>query len=306
MVLKDIDRQLIEGTFSAVRTMPEFSINPEGLVYHFTDASGLIGIVETNKLWGTRAACLNDAGEVKLGLGLVETILKARTINGSAISKIALSHLSASKPAIVIDHFVVSFCGREPISGQWLHYGRQGLGYAVGFEPQGIMQQGWTTSSVSYDESEQSSRLKLLIERVESEAVSLIRDNCQTSDRAWHEDVAGVALYAALRGLAPCFKHPSFSSEEEWRAFDYHIEGEGIDSGRRKSPKFRASNGRIIPFIELVLPTGNESPIREIVIGYQIDEAVARESISFLLRKAGLPLDKVKIRMSEVALKGNG
>ena len=73
-----------------------------------------------------------------------------------------------------------------------------------------------------------------------------------------------------------------------------------------KNPKFRASNGRIIPFVELELPSGNESPIREIVVGYQIDEAVARESISFLLRTAGVFLDNVLIRRSEVAVQGGG
>lgn len=307
MLLEDTKQQLIHRVFSAVLTPPEFSNDPAGLVYHFTDASGLIGIVENSKLWASRAACLNDVGEVKHGLRVAETILDARTKNGSAISNIALGHLSASKPEIPIDPFVVSFCGREAKSGQWLNYGQQGHGYAIGFEPQGIMHKGkgWESVRVLYDEPEQRGVLKSSIERAESEAASFI-SNLDQGDREEGEKVAGHSLSAALRATAPCFKHSSFSDEEEWRVFDYHIEGPRIASQRMKNPKFRASNGRIIPFIELQLPPGNESPIREIVVGYQIDEAVARESIRFLLRTAGLSLDNVLIRRSEVAVQRNG
>lgn len=301
MLPKDIKWQLNKRMFSAVVKRPEFSNNPAGRVYHFTDASGLIGIVENSKLWASRATCLNDAGEVKHGLGIAETILRERTENGSAISNIALGHLSAPKPEIVIDPFVVSFCGREAKSSQWLHYGRQGYGYAIGFE----MPIGENSVRVLYDELEQRGVLKSSIECAESEAASFISELPQ-GDREEGEKVAGLSLAAALRGIAPCFKHSSFSDEEEWRVFDHRIEGPRIDPQRMKNPKFRASNGRIIPFIELELPPGNESPIREIVVGYQIDEAVARESISFLLRTAGLSLDNVLIRRSEVAVQGNG
>lgn len=97
----------------------------------------------------------------------------------------------------------------------------------------------------------------------------------------------------------------AFSEEEEWRIFRLDIESPKTSAQYMVTPEFRAAHGTIIPYTEIELPKGASSPIRKIVLGYQLDEELSRESLRDLLRKAGLPLD-LEIFKSNVPVRGAG
>src|ERR1700683_5599994 len=51
---------------------------PTKALYHYTSADGLLGIMQTKKIWATSVQHLNDAQEYKYGLGLLREELDAR------------------------------------------------------------------------------------------------------------------------------------------------------------------------------------------------------------------------------------
>jgi hypothetical protein len=46
-----------------------------GVLYHYTIADGLKGVVEEEKLWATSAYCLNDSAEIMYGYRLLDEAL---------------------------------------------------------------------------------------------------------------------------------------------------------------------------------------------------------------------------------------
>src|SRR5229473_173006 len=48
---------------------------PAALLFHYTTADGLKGIIEKNELWATSAYFLNDSAEITYGCGLLREVL---------------------------------------------------------------------------------------------------------------------------------------------------------------------------------------------------------------------------------------
>jgi hypothetical protein len=292
--------ELISTTMSAIESASEWNVDPPALLYHFTDAQGLIGIVDTGGIWATNASCTNDATEVTHALSVARKVLEKKSQAAPMTSAIVPSALRlltepiASSPTeLKFVSFIASFCGRVDKSAHWLHYGRQGLGYAIGFEPVGIQPTDWLSVPVLYDDSSQETMLSSIYNKIEAKSSEIIS---RPSHQPRHiiEEVTSELLVMTARIVAPCFKNHAFNEEEEWRVFKLHIESPRISNKHMVTPEFRVANGRIIPYINLELPTGDQSPIREIVAGYQIDEAVTSESLRFLFRKAGRPYPIVR------------
>jgi hypothetical protein len=56
---------------------------PQALIYHYTDGTGLRGILESGKLWFTDIFSLNDPTELKHGLNSAIEIIKKLMNNKS-------------------------------------------------------------------------------------------------------------------------------------------------------------------------------------------------------------------------------
>lgn len=59
-----------------------------GLLWHYSDAAGMAGIVRTEKLWATDTRFLNDSTELAYGLSLaVESLRKFSQLAGANDSR---------------------------------------------------------------------------------------------------------------------------------------------------------------------------------------------------------------------------
>lgn len=122
---------------------------PPDIIYHYTTAAGLIGILENAKLWVSRAVCLNDPNEVVYGEQLVRAMFSERAkqfgpddrtlpafFNAVAGGFKGISEASDEEDQdpreVRLDPFVASFCAVPDLLGQWAYYAREG-GYCIGF-----------------------------------------------------------------------------------------------------------------------------------------------------------------------------
>jgi hypothetical protein len=119
------------------------------VLYHYTTAQGLLGIVEGAALWATNADFLNDARELKYGRQELYDALRKRAdelspeepevagakYSQAAVMRSAVDHLSPGGIFARREHHVVyvaCFCEEGDLLSQWRGYGAPG-GYAVGF-----------------------------------------------------------------------------------------------------------------------------------------------------------------------------
>jgi hypothetical protein len=124
------------------------------VLYHYTNSTGLKGILETSSLWATDADFLNDAQELQFGrLQLCDALiaqaesLHPRDLIGysadssrAAILRSAVDYLrrgdviSRSRAEQV---YVACFCDHDDLLSQWRGYGSSG-GYAIGFRSESL------------------------------------------------------------------------------------------------------------------------------------------------------------------------
>jgi hypothetical protein len=74
--------QIVRSFVGGLETVP-----PPAMVYHYSDASGLRGILESGQLWLSDIFSLNDPSELKHGISYVTEMLKERAAYGTAEAK---------------------------------------------------------------------------------------------------------------------------------------------------------------------------------------------------------------------------
>lgn len=71
---------------------------PPPILHHFTDSSGLFGILDTHTLRASLATTLNDCSEVEYGVNLAKTVLsQLRSGSPSARARVA-TRLTVPQP----------------------------------------------------------------------------------------------------------------------------------------------------------------------------------------------------------------
>lgn len=68
-------------------------------IWHYTDADGLIGILESGKVWATQLSCLNDTLEQRYFGELIHRALKERRKQASCYSERAQSRPTSENRA---------------------------------------------------------------------------------------------------------------------------------------------------------------------------------------------------------------
>src|SRR5579862_2796865 len=95
-------------------------------LYHYTDASGLLGILASKCLWATDSRYLNDNLEIEYGLGLLREVLDetSQLLDAGPVKDFLETADNISNP---FDGFygayVVCFCEKGDQLSQWRAYG---------------------------------------------------------------------------------------------------------------------------------------------------------------------------------------
>jgi hypothetical protein len=278
--------------------VPLPSIHRTGTCWHYTNAAGLLGIVQSGTFWASSAVtALNDSSELEYGrtifAGAAE-ILAEETV-GSDLSDYRAVFTPAAMAHLLGSVFVLSASKDGDSINQWMHYGRAG-GFAIeldmsvplntrnghmllsGLTPDAttnaanlIPRPGW--SDVTYDAANQK-----------SEALDLLRSELQFED---HQQTALIALDAIAR-----MKHPAFKAEDEVRS---------LFRNAVHTAKFREVNGRPVMYIEAVQPAGTSTglPIKSVRLGPGSDQRTVT-TVRALLDSKGY--EHVGVSVSEMPL----
>lgn len=266
------------------------------MLWHYTDAAGLVGILTSERLWATQARFLNDSKEIAYGAEVATKALARHNISGlkRETAQFVRGLGDPNKRILqdyfdkTLDIFVTCFCTKRDLLSQWRAYaGHDSVGgYAIGFRPPRDPQT-WAQSApgnhglvfrrVLYDPAEQESHCRELISRL----VELL--DIDPVDVARQTAFAN-HLVDGIVELTTWFKHPAFAEEQEWRIIYLRN-----SDHQPLTVKHRAGRGLVIPYVELAAPKGSgrfadHLPLAEIDCGPSAVPELKQQGVRSLLQ----------------------
>ncbi len=246
------------------------AINPVDVpdtLYHYTDASGLVGMLTNHKVWFTDIRFLNDKTEIIHTRNLVNSLLssyiKKNPDNLSTEFAESVTRWQGIENADEV--FSFSLSAKEDDLSQWRGYAREGNGFTIGFSGPSILKLDRLKDElgfgrVEYDAAAQMDDLRKCLSRMET----ALRKHCGDDPKSADINAAAQKFDWLVDSRAILNKHHSFEQEAEWRLFSYIATKVNISD-----LKVRASGLRLVPYIEEQLMDEGSSklPITRIGIG---------------------------------------
>jgi hypothetical protein len=240
-------------------------------IYHYTNLSSFIQLVQTKKLWASRSEFLNDATEFRYGqrtaIEQIESLEKADKY------RLFLEQLKRALGTVTESPFVTCFCKDGDLLSQWRGYSNHGQGICVGFRSESLqaLEQVFLYNVV-YDPEKQT---ELMFSFVKMLADCYLAVGLDLDDPQVYRKIVGhtgtMERYCAL------IKDPAFAEECELRLLvpDYSSDEFEI--------KFRVRNNLIVPFVEINLEPVWDKVVCEIIIGPGPDREVRKKNVQHFI-----------------------
>jgi hypothetical protein len=332
-IMTDAHNRIVQ--FHNDRDQQAASRRPKNFVlYHYTTADGLKGIVENDELWATSAYYLNDSTEIMYGYQLIDEALEAwrKRVNPPELSMAgglvyALQRQFGHdylKRNIITPIYLTCFCEEDNLLSQWRAYGQTG-GYSIGFR---VLSEGivyglkpepsvYTARcvKVEYDRGEQLRRITELLDFL----VPIV-DDAQVTEAIRSLDPLSPDGLGRLSGTiaeilmdeSVAFKNPAFAVEKEWRLVvrSRELLKQGTDDGDHTKLQiwFRTSRGQLTPYVRLipsrtafpVTGDGKKLPIESVHCGPVGDRVSTAMAVRMLLDRYNYKA--ARIHRSEIPL----
>jgi hypothetical protein len=244
----------------------EDGLAPGRVLYHYTGAAGLVGILEARCLFASDVWFLNDAAEVRYAqTRMLERVRKHLGPEQPWLEE--LLDVSEARPGWLDDVFVTSFCEERDLLSQWRGYAAGG--FAVGFAVDGLAPLDGAPGAprlvrVDYGAESGRRRLRGLFEQLAAGGPYSQEERERLARKVLLPEMARV-------------KEPSFSEEKEWRLL--------VVEERPERILFRVGATAVVPYVEVALP--EPSPVCEVVIGPSVDQQLRRRGVEQLLARRG-------------------
>jgi Protein of unknown function (DUF2971) len=283
-------------------------------IYHYTNSSGLMGILNSKSLWATDVWYMNDTGEATYAIETITRFIESCTPESEEMRSLCFyvkkilnnEGWSEASPR----HYISCLSENGDQLSQWRSYG-YGRGYSIGFDLQALLQlfsgrdAAGSLGKVIYDQSFQETLISDLYQEAERVLHGLLGDSDAQANLSPHGltqlTTAVSGFLASSSIVSDFFKHPAFSEEAEARIHASRAFTDGKPTG---DVKFRDSTLGITSYVEIPLcPPGVDhiSVIREIIIGPQPHQHEVQRAVGQLFAANGLP--DVEIRLSQVPLR---
>lgn len=230
------------------------------MLYHYTDAAGLVGMLKYHSIWASDYRFLNDKSEVQHTRALARDLILAQSqaCKDQTRDKLYRSILHYQSMDSTADEFVFSLSTRADDLSQWRGYAREGRGFTLGFSGSALRKANVWFARVIYNDGPKKKSLLSALRDLEIELERQIMMNHHRKDEII--DSAGNWFDYLIENCAVFNKHRSFQSEREWRLVTNVSQEDAAGL-----VKVRANGDRLVRYIELRL--GEKLPLKEIGIG---------------------------------------
>jgi hypothetical protein len=261
--------------------------SPPRHLFHYTSAHGLLGIIESGKLWASPIQYMNDSSELnhanRIFMEVLRELVKSNHPGAKQFDKVKTGPLRDK-----IDNYAFSLSEYPDQLSQWRAYTRNGDGYAIGFDTNHLIDNEYfEIRKIVYDEDKQR------------EIVSGFFDIMRKFSDG--DVFTRTVIYALIsEDVLLTFKNHAFKEEQEWRLM--------APLTPKFSRKFRVTHGHLIPYVEFAPKSSNGSekndilPISCIVQGPQVTPSLGENALRSLLETHGYSKN-IEIRRSSVPLR---
>ncbi len=326
----------VKRAISSVKQLVENTSSPP-ILFHYTNASGLFGILQSDTLWATHYEYLNDPSEVLHLTQVAHELFKEELASFSSSKQDNVisdtpENLRINLMRIFCDYsnlsthyapYVISFSANGDLLGQWRAYGDNGYGYSLGFQ-QAVLNNIVEASDgrmnlwpVIYNHEHQQLIVKAIFGALFDELVEpffATRSGFVTNEAL---RMAFECIHRLFGMMSPLAKHHAYSDEEEWRIIVHGIRPEAVLDQYRQTPfpnspiisrsndelhgyNVRVSGRRIIPYTCMQLPESNRGDLYNcLVVGPCQLTPSTEPALKLLLFRLGL-YPGVNILESEV------
>lgn len=275
---------------------PKHSTDKQLILYHYTKAEGMKGIIDNRSFHCTDVTFLNDALELKYGKQIIRDILDnyIKNENNDGIKKL-LFRLKEMTEIQIYDTYVSCFSEDNNSLNQWERYASKGYGYNLGIHfnsdsnsktkishyLENLSEDKYPTlRKVIYEVNEQYDIVnKYLIAIIEGAKKALANGKL---DRFWD---APASLYAADIFFEIMFslKSPSYKEEGEWRLV-YMIDKDWKSELRN----YKVSDNIIVPYLNTYIyedvNCNFNFPLQSINLGPMLVKDISQKSLDTYLK----------------------
>ena len=274
------------------------SVPLDSRVYHYTDAQGLKGILETDAIWLTERVHLNDPTEVAYGLRFAQDWCEKQVDSDHPLTRVLFGQFTRGVAQVLerIAAYIGSFSLREDILSQWCRYADDGRGFCLEFSP-GFLGSQWNTHSdpgrvfaylVNYSGDELKARQESCLAR----ALEYIRrpevERALVQEPLRREILVGMHTLISYELLwnTMQFKHHAYVDEREARVL---LTGDARPVRSHAIHRTRVRRSEVVSYVELPFSPSIRSSgvLRRLIVG----PASSREthlSARALLQSVGL------------------
>jgi len=273
------------------------------VLYHYTDAKGLLGIVGNHSLWFTDVHYLNDMSERRWGLEVIRSQLSAYADKMSDVEKDMISRVfqELEVNSLLTRAAVFCMCEKDNLLNQWRDYGDDVVPYSIGLDS------GRLASAQSFNFSPVLIKVIYVHEdqiRLADELIKVVfevfwkvlnqYENLSEADRHL------VVQHAASQLTFPLywFKNPGFEAEHEWRLV--REIGHIVSSGN--ATQWRAGSYGLTPYYEWG-PSAKQArlPIVSSTVGPSHYPDIATDALRMMMDSKGY--SDVHIMWSDIPLR---
>ncbi|MCM2344271.1 MAG: DUF2971 domain-containing protein [Alphaproteobacteria bacterium] len=293
--LQDEISKLIDDRISNVLT-----VELPSHLYHYTDASGLKGILESKSLWFSDIFNMNDPSELQYGIEVsrrqIEEVFHEELQEHSCEFSSVLFEAIQDRIKETANYFIFSLSKDGDDLGQWRAYAADGHGFALGFNKKidsifCKQDESHQSFYISYDEE--------ALKKSHRELADIIFRFCKEKRSLKLDDDEWVNYMIAALILSMCHKHSGYKNEEEYRFLQLFKNGEPVPNLKHRLKKNKKGESNLVGYREF--DWGSKVPclLEEIVVGPSNDFKQAKEFVTACLKAYGYD-SSVIIRHSDI------
>ena len=257
------------------------------IIYHYTSAAGLFGILSNHKLWFTRWDSLNDTSENLIVHDCIEEALNRYVHEPQFVEyvkEINNIHRECKKEGYIDkDLYLASFSSNADSLALWNCYSKDVRcdGYCIGFDnPNLFSDYPVILAKVLYDKEEQMNVVHEVLQRLFRIYESFIK-NKETSPDTYK--IIGDSFDYVFEDIGIFFKHSAFKGEEEVRAsIRKHDE---VETLKTIVPQIRESGALLIPYLEIPF---DKDLVKSVTISPTLADRPVRPGLLALKSKLGM------------------
>lgn len=271
-----------------------FSDNPSGLLYHYTNLTGLLGIVKSRTLWTSDVRYMNDSAELKHAADLIGLEVQDRIARGEGQADLLNQFADWVRHRISNGHllFSASFRSQGNLLSQWRGYSSQGKGVSLGFPADYIIdcarRQQFQIGQCIYEPARQRRLIAKILDAVQIQGRKRSQGTENREQLAVLYQEVFEQIEVDLLRIAAILKHPSFSEEKEWRIVSPVFTD--VISALPMTVRFREAHSMLVPYLEFDLRAGDQAlpVIEHLFLGPTQHINLSMNSVKMFLAQHGV------------------